>query len=59
MDEYTFLAVAKLQADRRRLEREQRAMLLQPEQPESRNKRPEYFGRKRNLVRALQWREQS
>ena len=37
MDEYLFIEVAKLQADRRRLEREQREQLQRSESDESRS----------------------
>ena len=37
MDEYLFIELAKLQADRRRLEREQRAQLQRFEADESRS----------------------
>jgi hypothetical protein len=37
MDEYLFIELAKLQADRRRLEREQREQLARPESGEPRS----------------------
>jgi hypothetical protein len=59
MDEYTFLLVAKLKADRLKLEREaaaaRRATLPQPERSEIRNSRPKYSPRAAPL-RFLAWR---
>ncbi|MDY0064784.1 MAG: hypothetical protein RBS02_00275 [Steroidobacteraceae bacterium] len=55
MDEYTLSIAAKLAADRRRLERQQRATSPQPEPAASRNKSPEYFRAVRNFLRAHQW----
>lgn len=40
MDEYTLLLVAKLNADRKKLEREGRVTQSQPARPEPRNTQP-------------------
>ena len=57
MDEYTFLVLAKLKADRLKLEREARATLQQPERSEVRNIRREYSRRAPpSPVRFLAWR---
>ena len=59
MDEYLFISMAKLKADRLRLEREQRAQGLVEEprkQPVETQRRPARTGW---FSRAPQWREQS
>lgn len=59
MDEYLFITMAKLKADRLRLEREPRAQEVveeprkQPEETHRRSARTSWFSR------APQWREQS
>jgi hypothetical protein len=58
MDEYTFLVLAKLKADRLRLAREARATLAQPERQEARNN-PRKHSRHARVVRDFEWREQS
>jgi hypothetical protein len=58
MDEYTFLVLAKLKADRRRLAREQHATLPQPERSEARNNFRKHL-RNARVVRDFEWREQS
>jgi hypothetical protein len=57
MDEYLFLVLAKLKADRRKLEREQRARLYAPDvQPA----RIEAVARSRDsVVSRFEWRAQS
>ncbi|MGH8178964.1 MAG: hypothetical protein ACREV5_22110 [Steroidobacter sp.] len=58
MDDYTFLILAKLKADRRRLAREAREALAtqpQPERPAPRNNESEYSLRA-PPVRVLAWR---
>lgn len=63
MDEYTFLVLAKLKADRLRLEREAasalRLMLPQSEHAESRNTRSEYSRRTHTSAPTYEWSEQS
>lgn len=56
MDEYMFEVMAKLQADRRKLEREQRATSQQRDRTERRNTRPQYFREKPPLRIFLAWR---
>lgn len=62
MDEYLFLVVAKLKADRRKLEREQRAQLHadvpQPPRPEVSPRDLRVRGLGKSLSK-LEWREQS
>jgi hypothetical protein len=58
MDEYTFLVLAKLKADRLRLAREERATLPQPERTEGRNN-PRKHLRHTRVVRDFEWRQQS
>lgn len=53
MDDYTLLLLAKLRAERRRLEREQRATPLQPQSPHPRNTRRERFRTSRSDAHIL------
>lgn len=59
MDDYTFLILAKLKADRLKLAGELRATLPQPEPQAGRNNRREYLRHTRIVPRVPQWREQS
>lgn len=56
MDEYTFEVLAKLQADRRKLEQEQRATKSQRERGDSRHALAAEFRRKPPLRIFLAWR---
>lgn len=63
MDEYTFLVLAKLKADRLKLEREAasalRLTLPQHEHAESSNTRPEYSRQAHVVAPTYEWSEQS
>lgn len=59
MDEYLFITMAKLQADRRRLEREQRARKAVEEPGKQPIEAPRRSVRTGWFSRGPQWREQS
>ena len=57
MDEYLFLTMAKLKADRRKLEREQRAKAARWREPEPRSSKPDRPAQAESeFVPLLNWR---
>jgi hypothetical protein len=61
MDEYLFLVMAKLKADRRKLLREQRAQLYAPDTQPARIEAvgPRVARDRGSVFRRFEWREQS
>ena len=59
MDEYLFITLAKLKADRLKLEREQRAAAVDDEPREGPNETHRHSARTSWFSREPQWREQS